>query len=158
RMVSKRAEVAMFRYVTESTTSVGNRHAYVPFSIVTHLALVAVAIVVPLFAPNVLPVPVTNLMAFISPDVPVPPLPPAPPAASSTPRRAPPLEDVNAFAAPIASPSAIAPETIVDTTRGLVRGVEGGVGVVDGGFGARVEPPSPPPTIEPDEPRRVGGV
>ena len=108
----------MFSYITQSPSPVGsrNRNAYVPISIATHLVLVALAIVVPLFAPSVLPVPATTLMAFISRDVPAPPPPPAP--ASSARTEAPPAADVNPFAAPLVSPAAVAPETVGETTRG----------------------------------------
>ena len=150
----------MFSYITESPSPVGhrNRNAYVPLSIVTHLALVAVAIVVPLFAPNALPVPATTLMAFISRDVQPPPPPAAPLAVARSVRsEAPPSADANPFAAPVVPPATVAPEGVGETTRGLIQGVEGGLGnVLDGALGGRVDLP-PPPRVEPDEPRRVGG-
>jgi periplasmic protein TonB len=149
----------MFRYIVESSTKADKRNAYVlPLSIVTHLVVVAIAMVVPLFAPGVLPVPATTLMAFVSP----PPPPPAPPApASSARREAPPSAETNPLAAPIVSPTTIAPEVVGETTKGLIRGVEGGLGnVLDGALGTRAEvpPPAPPPVAEPSVPRRVGGV
>jgi periplasmic protein TonB len=153
----------MFTYIIESPSPVGHRkrNAYVPLSIATHLVLVAAAVVVPLFAPNVLPAPATTLMAFISRDVQPPPAPAAPLARASSARsEAPPNADTNPFAAPVVSPATVAPEGVGEMTKGLIQGVEGGVGnVLDGALGTRVDlPPPPPPRAEPDEPRRVGGI
>lgn len=150
----------MFRYITESPSRVGTRRTYVPLSIVAHLVLVALAIVVPIFGPNVLPVPASTLTAFILRDVPKPPPPPdAPRVQTSAPRSQPPDADVDPFAAPIAPPATIAPETVGQTTRGLIRGVEDGVeNIRDGTLGSRVDPPPlPPPPAEPDVPLPVGG-
>lgn len=151
----------MFRYITESPSRVGTRRAYVPLSIVAHLALVGLAIVVPIFGPDVLPVAASAFdEVFISRDMPQPPLPPqAPPVRESAPHSQPPDADVDPFAAPIVPPAAVAPETVGQTTRGLIRGVEDGVGnIVDGTLGTRVDvPPLPPQAVEPDMPRRVGG-
>jgi len=150
----------MFRYITESPSRVGTRRAYVPLSIVAHLVLVTLAIVVPIFGPNVLPVPASTLTAFILRDVPKPPPPPqAPPVRESAPRSQPPDMDVDPFAAPIVPPATVAPETVGQTTRGLIRGVEDGVGnIVDGTLGARGDMPPPPPhAVEPDVPIPVGG-
>jgi periplasmic protein TonB len=149
----------MFHYITESPSRVGRRRAYVPLSILAHLTLVALAIVVPVFAPNVLPVPASTLTAFISQDVPQPPPPPqALRAQASAPRSQPPPDaDADPFAAPIVPPAAIAPERVGETTQGLMRDVEGGAGnIVDSTLGSRVEPPPPPTPVEPDMPHRVG--
>src|SRR5262245_1002727 len=151
----------MFRYITESPSRVGTRRGYVPLSIVAHLVLVGLVIVVPIFGPDVLPVAASTFdEVFISRDVPQPPPPPqAPPVRESAPRSQPPDADVDPSAAPIVPPAMIAPETAGQVTRGLIRGVEDGVGnIVDGTLGARVDVPLlPAPPVEPDVPRAVGG-
>ena len=150
----------MFRYIIEAPVRVDRRRAYVvPISIVTHLVVVAALIATPLFAPGVLPVPATTLMAFINRDVVTPP-PPPPAPAPRTSREDPPSTDTsNHFAAPIVSPGVIGPEPVGDTTRGLIRGVEGGDGTALGDIlGVTVDAPSPPTAPAPSKPIPVGGV
>ena len=149
----------MFRYIIDTPVRTDRRRAYVvPISIVTHLVVVAALIAIPLFAPGVLPVPATTLMAFINRDVVTPPPPPAAPARTS--RTEPPsMDTVNSFAAPVVSPGVIGPEPVGDATRGLIRGVEGGDRAVLGdGLGAAVDAPPPPTPPEPSKPIHVGGV
>ena len=151
----------MFRYVVESPAHADNRKAYVlPLSIVTHLVVVALAAVVPLCAPGVLPVPATTVVEFISREVPtVPPPPPPAPVDRAASEARTIAQDVNPLTAPIVAPPAIAPEGVVgDTTRGLIQGVESGIGnVADGVLGSAVAVPPPPPP-EPTAPLRVGGA
>src|SRR5262245_1732388 len=151
----------MFRYITESPSRVGTRRGYVPLSIVAHLVLVGLVIVVPIFGPDVLPVAASTFdEVFISRDVPQPPLPPqAPPVREGTPRSQPPDADVDPFAAPIVPPATVAAEAVGEMTRGMIRGVEDGLGnIADGTLGARIDvPPLPPQAVEPDVPIPVGG-
>src|SRR5207247_4315520 len=136
----------------ESPTKADKRNAYVlPLSIVTHLVVVAIAVIVPIFAPGVLPVPAATLRAFISPAVPTPPPPPAAPPSHATPAAHMSAESVNPLLAPIAPPREIAPERVGETTRGVIQGVEGGDGHAwEGGVGTRLEPPpAPPPPADP---------
>ena len=149
----------MFRYIIDTPVRTDRRRAYVvPISIVTHLVVVAVLIAIPLFAPGVLPVPATTLMAFINRDV-VAPLPrPAAPARTSR-AESPSMDPANPFAAPIVSPGVIGPEPVGDATRGLIRGVEGGDSSALGDLiGAAVDAPPQPPAPEPSAPIHVGGL
>lgn len=150
----------MFRYIIDTPVRSDRRRAYVvPISIVTHLVVVAALIAIPLFAPGVLPVPATTLMAFINRDVVTPPLPPAAPVARATRAEPPSMDPVNSFAAPIVSPGAVGPEPVGDATRGLIRGVEGGDSTVLGNMiGVSVDAPPPPPAPEPSKPIPVGGI
>jgi periplasmic protein TonB len=150
----------MFRYITDTPVRTDRRRAYVvPISIVTHLVVVAALIAIPLFAPGVLPVPATTLMAFINRDVVAPPPPPAAPAVHTSRAEPPSMNPVNPFAAPIVSPDAIGPEPVGDATRGLIRGVEGGDSTALGDMiGVAVDAAPPPPAPEPSAPIHVGGV
>jgi len=150
----------MFRYIIDTPVRTDRRRAYVvPISIVTHLFVVAALIAIPLFAPGVLPVPATTLMAFINRDVVTPPPPPAAPVARTTRAEPPNVDPVNPFAAPIVSPGVIGPEPVGDATRGLIRGVEGGDSTALGDtIGVAVGAPAPPPAPEPSAPIQVGGL
>jgi periplasmic protein TonB len=150
----------MFRYIIDTPVRTDRRRAYVvPISIVTHLVVVAVLIAIPLFAPGVLPVPATTLMAFINRDVVTPPPPPAAPVARTTRAEPPGVDPVNPFAAPIVSPGVIGPEPVGDATRGMIRGVEGGDGTALGDMiGVTVDAPPPPAAPEPSAPIHVGGL
>jgi hypothetical protein len=141
----------MFRYIIDTPVRTDRRRAYVvPISIVTHLVVVAALIAIPLFAPGVLPVPATTLMAFINRDV-VDASAASGRAGARTSRAEPPsMDTVNHFAAPIVSPGVIGPEPVGDATRGLIRGVEGGDSAVLGdSLGAAVDAPPPPPHPNP---------
>ena len=148
----------MFRYIVESPAPIDRRRAYVvPISIVSHLIVVAAAIAIPMFAPGVLPVPATTLMAFINRDVVTPPPPPAAPVAAKNTQPQPSSDDVNPSVAPIVAPTVIGPEPVGDATRGLIRGVEASDSHVVGDMlGTVVEVAPPPPAPEPSAPVRVG--
>jgi periplasmic protein TonB len=149
----------MFRYIVESPAPVDRRKAFVlPISILSHLIVVAAAVAIPLFAPGVLPVPVTTLIASINSDIVTPPPPPAAPVAHTNRAEPPSMDTVSQFAAPIVSPRAVGPEPVGDATRGLIRGVEGGDGTALGEMlGVVVDAPPPPPAPpEPSKPIRVG--
>jgi len=150
----------MFRYIIDTPVRTDRRRAYVvPISIVTHLVVVAALIAIPLFAPGVLPVPATTVMAFINREVVTPPPPPAAPVARATRAEPPSIDAVNRFAAPIVSPGVVGPEPVGDATRGLIRGVEGGDSTALGDLvGVAVDAPPPPPAIEPSAPIHVGGI
>jgi protein TonB len=146
----------MFRYVVEPAASAGPRRAYVlPLSIVTHLILIATAIVVPLAAPSVLPMPATSVDVFVG-DAPAPPPPPPPPPVR---RAAPPESAGSEKAAPIVAPESITPERATTTASDAVGTVEGSrEGVPDGIVGSVVTVAPPEPTAEPSVPKvHVGG-
>lgn len=148
----------MFKYIVEPSPPISRKKVYVlPLSIITHLVIVAVAIAIPLFAPGVLPVPATTLMAFISPAVVAPPPPPPPPTMTEV-RPQPTLENLNSDAAPITSPEAIGAEPVRETTKGLIRGVEASDGALVGAeIGSVVNVAPPPAPVEPSAPIHVGG-
>jgi len=150
----------MFQYIVEPTPPVSRKKVYVlPLSIVTHLVIVVAAIAIPMFAPGVLPVPATNLMAFISHEVVTPPPPPAAPprgAASAPPQ--PDVTNVKLHAAPVVTPDAIGHDPVGETTKGMIRGVEASDGVlIGGGIGSVVDVAPPPAAVEPPSAIRVGG-
>jgi protein TonB len=150
----------MFRDIVQPSTGVGGRKRYVvPLSIATHIVLIAIAIMVPLLAPGVLPVPAATLIAWVRPlaaDVPLPPAPTPPP--SPSPRNRGPVPDPDSAAAPIEAPPAIAPESAVRFTVVPIGVVEGVDGTLSDQLGKRVEPVAlPPPPAAPVEPLHVGG-
>jgi periplasmic protein TonB len=150
----------MFQYIVEPTPPISRKKVYVlPLSIVTHLVIVVAAIAIPMFAPSVLPVPATNLMAFISHDVVTPPPPPAaPPRVTANTQPQPDATNVNLNAAPVVTPAAIGTEPIGEATRGLIRGVEATDRTLIGsGLGSVVDVAPPPAAIEPPATIRVGG-
>ena len=147
----------LFHDVTDRRPrATGARGGTLAVSIVTHAALLAAAIVVPLLATDALPTPLKTIDAFRH-DAPPPPEPPAP-AAARTHARAP-QPDANAI--PFEAP----PEIVAEVPRppavdvGMPVGETTGPGVPDGVIGgtntvAAPQPPSPPP---PSGPIRVGG-
>jgi len=158
-VVSNTAEVEnMFRDIIEPSMRVRSRKAYVlPLSIVTHVLVVAILLLVPLVAPDALPMPTAALMAFVSRDVTLPPPPPPAPRQPDDANK--PVIDVNPEAAPLEPPSAITPESMVDPAPALVGTVEG-AGILPGGIAEDLippPPPPPPPPSAPDAPLRVGG-
>ena len=134
----------LFSEISTPSIRVGTRKWYtVPVSILAHAAVLAVMVVVPLLAADVLPVPPT-MMAFVTAP------PPPPPARPAEPQPAPVVDVLPSFA-PIEAQVEILPETGFDLTR--VDGVEGGVigGVVGGVVDALLAAPPPP------QPVPVGG-
>src|SRR5437667_4674124 len=154
-VVSNLAEVEnMFCDIVEPSIRVRSGRAFVlPLSIVTHVLLVAVLLLLPLTAPDLLPMPAAALMAFVSRDVALPP----PPASRQPVDANKPVVDAHPEAAPLETPSAITPEGVVDPAPPLVGMVEG-AGNLPGGIAEDVTPPPPPPAPSaPDTPIRVGG-
>jgi protein TonB len=143
----------MFRDVVEPAAKVGSRRGYsVPLSMIIHGLIVVVAIVVPLVAPDVLPMPRTILAVFAAPAPPALPPPPLPRPAAQR------LVSTDAAAAPIEAPTTIAPETSVVPDRELVGAVENGSGhgLVPVGAVEHVVAPSVPQSIPP-APVHTGG-
>ena len=143
----------LFEEVVNPAVRLGSKQWYVlPLSILAHTVAIAVAIIIPLMAADILPTP-PSMMAFVSAAPPPPPPPPPPPQAAPPPK----VEvQVNPGAAPIEAPSEIRAETGLDAQfekASVVGGVEGGLisGIVGG-----LEPPPPPPP-PPVAPVRVGG-
>jgi periplasmic protein TonB len=147
-----------------SPTAAG-RSATLATSIAVHAVLIAAIVVIPLFRPDVLPVPSDAIRAFfVSPPQlappPPPPPPPAPSAASAV-RRAPVTAStpppVSAFVAPVDVPEELPMQEQLELSGvegGVPGGVEGGVpgGVVGGIVGGLPAEPPPPPRVV-----RVGG-
>src|SRR5690242_14111559 len=99
----------IFGDITDPSVKVGSRKWYsVPLSIAVHAIVLAVLLIVPLLASDVLPTP-TAVMAFVAPPAPPPPPPPPPPAASVVEK---PRVNVNPAVAPVEAPTAIAPEVV----------------------------------------------
>ena len=146
----------MFHDIVQPSIRVGSRSAFaLPLSIVTHLAVVALLLIIPLMAPGVLPAPTAALMAFVSGDVALPsqhsPAPRQPVEANTS------LMSVHPEAAPLEAPGAIAPETVVDSSPTPIGRIEN-AGSLPGEIAVDLEPllpPAPPP--EPVAPVRVGG-
>lgn len=141
----------LFGDVTRPTISVGNRKRYtVPVSLLTHSAVVAALIALPLLAPAMLPA----VLADDNPRWVTTVLPPPPPPPRLRPAEAQPIADPDA--APTEAPDSIEPEKPVDldtsfqdsTTPGLVAGTDNIDSVI-----------VPPPQIiaAPPQPVRVGG-
>src|SRR5262245_46081484 len=148
----------MFSYVVEPPAPSDRRRAYLlPISIAVHIVVVAAAIAVPMFAPAILPIPATTLMAFINREV-VTPLPPPPaPVARAASEPAPAAVDVDPSAAPIEPPAAIGQETVGESTRGVIHSVEAADSLLRGdSFGAAVDVAPPASTPEPTTPIHVG--
>lgn len=130
-----------------------------PLSIAAHVAVVAVVVIIPLMAADVLPTPDSGRLAFVA-AMPTPPLPPAPrPPVTAA---ATPTVQVNPNAAPIVAPDKIG-EEVIPAVQGAVGGVDlssTGVGPVDSvGFGTTIATaPEPPPPTPPARPVRVGGA
>ncbi len=127
----------------------------VPVSALLHIAFLAIFVVVPLVATDVLPAP-KSMLAFITPSQAPPVPPPAPRANATTPRELP--SAVSPLAAPVEAPTGISPEPAIDftfdsPTVGDVVGIPGGFGTGDGTL---IEAP-PPPLPVAQQPVRPGG-
>ncbi|HJN45468.1 MAG: hypothetical protein CL477_16275 [Acidobacteria bacterium] len=146
----------LFGEISSPSIRVGTRKWYtVPVSILTHAAVLAVVLIVPLMAADVLPATPT-MLSFVAPPPPPPAPPPPPPPSRPAEAQATPIALVDQTAAPIVAPRAIVAETGFDLTK--VEGIEGGVsgGVVAGVVGGVLTSPPPPPAL--DEPLVVGGA
>lgn len=131
----------------------------IPLSIAAHIAIVALVLIIPLMASDILPMPTAGSTRFIAAITP-PPAPPAPRMAArvtTTPAVVP-----NPNLAPI-----VAPEKIVDEVLPSGgRTADGGLdidGVINGvpdsvNLGAPVALAEPPPPPAPKRPFRVGGA
>jgi protein TonB len=137
----------LFGDVTRPSISIGNRKWYtVPVSLLSHSAIVAAVIVIPLLATDVLPKPWQKIDTIIIPIAPTPPtLPPRPrPIEVRT------VENTNL--APTVAPDGFTPEKPIET------GWEPPIGVIVGDPDPRVIVAPPPPPPERRDPVRVGGA
>lgn len=139
----------LFGNVTRPSVSVGNRKWYtVPLSLLSHAIAVAVVIVVPLMATDVLPAPWQPMILDVMPVAPLP-APPPPRFSHPEPRveNAIPIDAPDGFTPESARP----PQSVEDT-------FASGPGVIDGGlFDTNVVIAPPPPDPKPQDPVRVGG-
>ena len=141
----------LFGDVTRPSISIGNRKWYtVPVSLLSHAAVLATIVIVPLLAAPMLPgvtdnSPLTRLI-----DV-VPPTPPPPPRKAETLK---PIDNPNA--APTQAPPTIGEEPErFDTPEKIIPGIIGGD--INGDPSVLAPPPAPKP-IPKSEPVRVGGT
>jgi protein TonB len=146
----------IFGDITDPSVKVGSRKWYsIPLSIAVHAILLALLLIVPLLASDVLPAP-TAVMAFVAPPAPPPPPPPPAPAAAVVQK---PRVEVNPAVAPAEAPTAIAPEVArvaeprVETM--MPSGLPGNV--LAPSELAPPPPPPPPPPPKPTVPIHVGG-
>jgi protein TonB len=143
----------MFRDVVDPSIAVGARKRYsVPFSIAVHALAVLIALIVPVIAPDVLPMP-PEMLAFLS-AAPAPSLPPPPPRAG---RRPSPANDINLAAAPVSAPPDIGPEVAGEPAHDMAAIP---VDIVEGVLDSIVYNPTAPPAPAPPKaavPIRVGG-
>jgi periplasmic protein TonB len=144
----------MFDGITSPHAGVGSRKWYtMPLSMTIHATAVAVLVVVPLMAVDVLPT-APYILAFTVPEPPPSPPPPPAPRHPQTPHQ---LTTVNPNAAPVEAPSEIRPEPGIDFAFEAAERAEGVPGgVVEGTMAGLPAPPSPPPPT-PQEPLPVGG-
>ncbi len=146
----------IFGEVSNPSVKLGSQAWYtVPVSVLVHAALIALVIVVPLFATGTLP-DVQRIIEYTPADakLPDPPPPPAPPSRAATPTD--PL--VSPDAAPIEAPDTIAPEVEklpIPGTPPVVGGIDFGGGA---GVGAGVNIGPPPPAPAPPAPQRPAFV
>ena len=142
----------LFGDVTRPSISIGNRKWYtVPVSLLSHSAIVAAVIVIPLLAADALPAPWQKIDSVIIPLAPPPP--PTPPPIKPKDRPVEPPPDINA--APTIAPDGITKEKPIEP-RWEDRELPTGVVVGDPDPRVIVAPPPPPP--ERRDPVRVGGA
>lgn len=140
----------LFGDVTRPSISVGSRKWYtVPLSLAAHIAMLIPAVLVPLLATDVLPLPREYNVFVIDP--PAPPEPPPPARPHDT--RKPPADPE---AAPIVIPEGIQPEPPAFDLPVVPSGVADGV-VLGETFVADPPPPPPPSSEIRREPVPVGG-
>ncbi|MDP7692572.1 MAG: hypothetical protein QGG89_12110, partial [Vicinamibacterales bacterium] len=96
----------LFGEISSPSIRVGTRKWYtVPVSILTHAAVLAVVLIVPLMAADVLPATPT-MLSFVAPPPPPPAPPPPPPPSRPAEAQATPIALVDQTAAPIVAPRA----------------------------------------------------
>ena len=142
----------LFGDVTRPSISIGNRKWYtVPVSLLSHSAIVAALVALPILAPALMP----KIDAGGPTYVPITPLvPPAPPLPAKAIQHQPP-ENTNT--PPTVAPDGIAPEKpLPEWQEPIAPGIVDGT-ITDSNSRALVEPPAPPPPPEP-KPVPVGGV
>jgi protein TonB len=132
-------------------------------SLALHLVIIAVVLIVPLFADDVLPRVDMGRVQFVNQAFVQPPS--VPPAASATPKVQP---AVNHDAAPVVPPSRIIEEQQIPPVNAVigsisdVTSVSGPVDVGAIGDTKGIAPPGPPPVVTPRQaplgPQRVGGA
>ncbi|MGE3178826.1 MAG: energy transducer TonB [Vicinamibacterales bacterium] len=154
----------MFHDIAEPRVRVGSRKAYVvPVSIAAHVVVAALAFILPILAPGLVPDVAQGAGAYFIPvDIELPAPPPPPPVRPRSPDAAPQVPKDNPNAAPVKAPDRIEPEPEepiaelqppADDGRGLVQGcLECGRVAADD-----AAPPPPPPAPDPETPRRIGG-
>jgi protein TonB len=149
----------LFETVTHPPTHVGGRSG-VTLSLAAHAAAIAVIVVVPLIATDVLPRP-DSAITLIIPGTELPPEPPRPVAPTASSATAPPA----ATPIPLDAPPEIAPEPVARPPADLGEVVPGAIvpgGASGTGDDGRVvglpPPPPPPPPVTPREPVRIGGT
>ncbi len=143
----------LFGDVTRPSISIGSRKWYtVPISLLSHSTIVAVVVIVPLLATDVLPAPWEEIESPYM--ITVPPPPPVPPPIRLT--DSPPPRN-NPEAAPIAAPEGIAPERPAPPDTAWQDEISSStvLGEIDPRVGVVTLPPAPPP---PQQPVRVGGA
>ncbi len=144
----------LFGDVVRSSITLGSRKWYtLPLSMLVHTLAIAVVVVVPLMAVDVLPTP-PAMLAFLT-AAPPPPSPPAQPPPRSVPHPAPAVAS-DPSAAPTEAPSTIRPESGLEISPADVLAVEGApTDRLEGGSisVAPEAPPAPPPVA----PVPVGG-
>jgi periplasmic protein TonB len=141
----------LFRDVTDPSITIGNRQWHtLPLSILAHIGVIALLIVVPLMAGNILPTPRALTASFVAPAL--PPAPPPPPARLDM---AKPLMAANSNAAPLETPPAITPESGLITAEPETN-MSTAIGGVVGMSVASIET-APPISSPPSQPLRIGG-
>jgi periplasmic protein TonB len=146
----------LFRSAVPSTPA-RRRASLLPISLITHVAVIAVAVLMPVLADGELPPVVRSTPAYVSIELPPPP-PPAP-ARPATPATA---SASNPALPPVEAPPAILPEPAVTPPAAAIGDAmgEGIEGVPDGVFGSTGAPvaalPPPPPPAQ-KQPVRPGG-
>lgn len=146
----------LFDEVAHPSTHKGSRSRYVlPVSILAHAAAIAVVIIVPLLAADVLPRPSSVMTLIVTPQT--MPLVPPPPVSGGESRHGP--AHVRAALAPSEAPTAIEPQlagaaAAPDTGSGVPGGMPGGdIRTI---LGSLPDVP-PPPVVMSTQPWRVGG-
>ena len=147
------ADRQMFGEVVNPSIHVGKKKWYtVPLSILTHTVALAMLVVAPLLATDMIPTP-NSVMAFVAtpPPPPPPPPPPTPPPVKVPPTTTP-VVVANPNAAPVEQPREVRPEP----PPGSFKPTDGPVVIPDNPV-LRVVMAAPPPPPAPKDPIRPGG-